>query len=118
MPPTMLSGSKARSSQESSLRARPEPSCFPPGRRGSRSPPPWPTGTRARGPRRGRRGGARHPSNYSCAAPDLPAGRSAGRTLWRSRERVEAVIGGSVLERRDARDLLELVVERGALEGY
>merc|ERR1719163_728836 len=32
-------------------------------------------------------------------------------------ERIKAVVGGSVLERRDARDLLELVLERRALEG-
>merc|ERR1719217_542768 len=32
-------------------------------------------------------------------------------------ERVEAVIRRGVLQRRDARDLLELVVERRALEG-
>ena len=32
-------------------------------------------------------------------------------------ERIESVIGGSVLERRDARDLLQLIVERRALEG-
>merc|ERR1719261_1517559 len=131
MPPTMFRGSK-RNSQESSLRARPEPSCSRPARRGSRSPPPWLTGTPGPGARRVHelldrpRGRGEHREAAVAElgvaqvvrAQQIRLGQAEARVgdLGEA-QRVEAVVGRGVLERRHTRDLLELVVERGALEG-